>query len=397
MALSPRLISARTARLRLLEEQGLLEDERSATPRSVLEMIERLGFVQVDSINVVERAHHLTLCSRFVGYRPALLDRLLERRKLFEHWTHDASIIPIDWFPHWRHRFERFRSRLKNRWLRQRIGSHPERVIARVRARIARDGPLMSKDFEDSAPRARLEEGWWSWKAEKAALEFLWWTGELAIVRRSGFQKVYDLTERVYPEHARQPPSEPDAHRDWACRGALERLGFASPTEMAAFWRAVSIAEARTWCAEAEARGEIEPVEIEGADGSRPHKAYGLVDRARRRSREAPSSMRLLCPFDPVLRDRRRAQRLFDFDYRFEAFVPKHARTYGYYVMPVLEGDRLVARVDPKLHRDRSLLEIRRVSWEKGVRPTKARRRALEGAVERLATLVGADTCIVVK
>ncbi|MEA2603275.1 MAG: uncharacterized protein QOF89_4267 [Acidobacteriota bacterium] len=389
------LVPAATARRLLLGAQGLLDDpRRKATPDVLYNLVEKMGFVQVDSINIVERAHHLTLASRLQGYRPALLTRLLEReRRLFEHWTHDASAIPTAWYSYWRPRFERYRARvLEHPWWLERVGPDPQRVFAHVRERLVREGPLMARDFEDERPEG-TDKTWWGWKPQKAALEYLWRTGEVAIARRVNFHKVYDLAERVLPEAHAAPSPSPEKHLDWACRSALERLGVASADELAGFWRAVPLEEAKAWGEKAVARGEIAAVEVESADGSRPRKAWALPDWQERAASlpPAPPRLRLLSPFDPILRDRKRTLRLFDFDYRFEAFVPEPQRRHGYYVMPILEGERLVGRLDPKLHRERGLLEVRARWWEPGVRESKGRRVALESAVERLARLVGAE------
>jgi hypothetical protein len=388
------VVPAAAARRLLLDAQGLLaEPRRKATPQTVYELVERMGFVQVDSINVVARAQHLTLAARLDGYRPAMLERLLEReRRLFEHWTHDAAAIPTVWYPYWRYRFAHAREVvLGNKWWMERLGGDPDGSTAAVLARIRDEGPLMAKDFE-RAPGA--DSAWWGWTRQKAALEFLWHTGALAITRRVQFHKVYDLAERVLPAAAEagpQPP--PEEYFAWACRAALERLGVATPQELADFWRAVPAAEARAWCERAAATGEIVPVRLEAADGSAPRAAYALPDWEARAatSPPAPHRLRLLSPFDPILHDRRRTQRLFGFDYRLEVFVPAAKRRHGYYVMPILEGERLVGRLDPKLHRDRGVLEVRGLWWEPGVRPSRARRAALEAAVSRLARLAGAE------
>ena len=391
----PPLIPTATARRLLLGAQGLLDDpRRKAGPEVLYALIERLGFVQIDSINIVERAHHLTLAARLQGYRPAMLARLLEReRRLFEHWTHDASAIPTVWYPWWKLRFERYRRRvLEHPWWLARVGPQPQRVFDHVRDRIAHEGPLMAKDFEDERP-AGTDKTWWGWKPQKAALEYLWRTGELAVARRTSFHKVYDLAARTFPEAHAAPRPDDEEHLDWACRSALERLGTATPSEIAGFWQAVPLAGARAWCARAAAAGDIAAVRIESAEGSRPWEAYAVTDWESRAAAlpPAPPRMRLLSPFDPILRDRRRTLRLFGFDYRFEAFVPEAQRRHGYYILPLLEGERLVGRLDPKLHRDRSLLEVRALWWEPGVRESKGRRAALEAALERLARLVGAE------
>jgi uncharacterized protein len=388
-------VSAATARRLLLGAQGLLDDpRRKATAETLYGLIERLGFVQIDSINVVERAHHLTLASRLQGYRPALLERLLERdRRLFEHWTHDAAAIPTVWYPHWHHRFERYRQRvLEHPWWRERVGGNPQAVIEHVRARLRSEGPLMTKDFEDERPQG-TDKTWWGWKPAKAALEYLWRTGEVAVARRVNFHKVYDLTERVLPDAHAAPLPSPEEHVAWACRSALERLGVATPAEIAAYWRAVTLEEARDWCVRAAARGQIAEVLAGAVDGAAPRRSYALPDWEERAAAlpSAPPRLRILSPFDPILRDRERALRLFGFDYRFEAFVPAPQRRWGYYILPLLEGERLVGRLDPKLRRDEGVLEIRQVWWEPGLRLSKGRLAGLEAALERLARLVGAE------
>jgi uncharacterized protein YcaQ len=398
-------IDPSTAARSLLRAQGLSDDpERRITPAGLQTLIERMGFVQIDTINVVERAHHLTLFSRVHQYDPRMLATLLERRRsLFEHWTHDAAAIPTRWFPHWRHRFARYRERARMRaWWSARLGNDPDRLIARVRDHIAAHGPVQSRDFERDAASPSPEKGWWNWSPEKAALEHLWRSGELAIVKRVNFQKHYDLTERVLPEHHALSTPDDAEHVDWACRSALERLGVANPTELAAFWAAIGIASARAWCQAGLAAGELVAVSVaNGADPSaKPYQgvtwaksAAGLrrLDRAASAGLDDAAPIRVLSPFDPVLRDRARTARWFGFDYRFEAFVPLPQRRYGYYVMPLLQDDRLIGRIDPKLHRDRGELVVAGVFWEPGIRPTPARKAALEQSLSRLASFVGAD------
>jgi hypothetical protein len=386
-------VPAAAARRLLLGAQGLLDDpRRRPTADTLYEIIERLGFVQIDSINVVERAHHLTLAARLQSYQPRLLDRLLERdRRLFEHWTHDASAIPTRWYPQWHYRFERYRRKvLEHPWWMERVGDRPEEVITAVRERVRCEGPVMTRDFEDQRPEG-TDKTWWGWKPEKAALEYLWRTGELAVARRVNFHKVYDLTERVLPEAHAAPRPDFDEHLEWAGRSALERLGVATADEIAGFWRAVSLDEAKLWCERAAAAGTIMPVQVEAVDCS-VRRAWALPDWEERLAAlpSAPPRIRLLSPFDPILRDRKRTLRLFGFDYRFEAFVPAPQRRWGYYVLPILEGERLVGRLDPKLRREEGVLEIRKIWWEPGVRESKGRRAALEAAVERLARLTGA-------
>jgi uncharacterized protein YcaQ len=405
---SPRIMSTKKipavavadARLMLLNGLALLDDpSRPATLRSTEKVIRKLGFVQVDSIQRIERAHHLILGTRLDNYKPELLDRLaFEHRILFEHWTHDASYIPTDLFHHWHHRFARTDVRLrKSRWFTHRLGKDPEATVAKVLERVSKHGAVRAQDFERAEDTRTT--GWWDWTPEKAALEFLWHTGKLAISGRDRFQKLYDLTERVFPEIHPLPPSTADGHVDWACRSALERLGFATPSELAGFWDAVSIAEAKAWTEARAATGEICAVQVKDVKAKKPRLAYAFTDWRKRLSAcgDAPDEIRLLAPFDPLIRDRDRALRLFDFDYRFEAFVPERKRKYGYYVLAILERDALVGRLDAYTERDRNRLFVRRVWWEPKVKPTRKRLAALDLAFAKLAARIGVENVTIKK
>lgn len=391
------LIPAATARRLFMGAQGLLDEPGTpASKASLAKLIRRMGFVQLDSINVVERAHNLTLHTRMDGYQQEQFTRLLQKdRLLFEHWTHDASAIPVEWFPHWKPRFQKDKTRLQNNawWQYHFRGVDGNQVVAQVLERITQEGPLKSADFEHPGKLG----SWWGWKPQKAALDFLWRTGELAIAKRIHFHKVYDLTARVLPEQHFAPEPDGTAHIHWACSTALERLGVASVKELADFWDVLEVAPVKAWCERQTAAGCILPVAVEAAKGSKPRPAFVAADWETQLKHlpEAPERMRLLCPFDPVLRDRARALRIFGFDYRFEAFVPPAKRSYGYFVLPILEGEKIIGRLDPKFHRDQDLLEIKRVWWEPGVKATRARKKALEEAIGRLAGFIGAKTFLV--
>lgn len=381
-------LSNRAARHLFLHRHALAEAPTGpAKGADLAALIDSIGFVQVDSINTVARAHDMILWSRRQTYRPKSLKRLMERdRALFEHWTHDASILPVALFPHWQHRFARDQDRLRDnwqRWFRDGYADKFDTILTRIRDH----GPVTSSDVGQG--EARGKGGWWDWHPSKTALEWLWRTGVLSVARRDGFQKVYDLTERVIPEPHLQPAPDPAAHLDWACLSALDQLGFATSGEIAAYWKAISPAQARDWCAAALAKGRITEVEIEGADGSlRRHFApLSALDPV------APPAnrLRILSPFDPALRDRNRAERLFGFSYRIEVFVPEPQRKYGYYVFPVMEADRLIGRIDAKAFRDEACLRVKAFWSEPGVQTGAARLARLDGELHRLCSFAECD------
>lgn len=348
-----------------------------------------LGFVQVDSVNTLARAHDLILWSRRGRYRPKALEQLVARRRTaFEHWTHDAAVVPMQFYPMWRLKFARDEARMRARWPQwQRDGWEDE--LDAIRRHIADHGPVCSLDV--GGDEKKSSSGWWDWHPSKTALEFLWRSGQLAISHRQGFRKFYDLTERVIPTDHLNSHRDDREIVDWAMTEALARLGFGTSGELAAFFEIVTREEARIWCAEALAAGRIVEAEI------------GVVDGTRRRSftteaaletasvlPEPSTRLRLLSPFDPALRDRARAERLFGFHYRIEIFVPEARRQYGYYVFPVMQGDRLIGRIDAK--RTSNRLVVRAFWPEAGVRMGKARRLGLEAELNRLRPLAGVDT-----
>ena len=360
------------------------------TRKALLETIHGLGFVQVDSIRTVERAHHMILHARNHTYRPHQLAKLHEREAaVFENWTHDAAYLPTAFYPYWMRVFERRREKLHGRFHRY----HGPEFAAKqqeVLARIAAEGPKMAREFADK-PDPNSEKWGWNWHPSKAALEYLWRTGGLVVARREGFQKVYDLPERVVPGYADMRAASDGELIDWACSAALERLGFATPVELAAFWDVISPAEAAAWC-EAQPPGALVEVACACAPAdwrdkrafARPATVEGLGGLA-----PAPGAIRLLSPFDPAIRDRRRAEELFGFDYRIEIFVPAAQRQYGYYVFPLLEGERFVGRIDVKRDRDADALLVRALWLERRLALTPARMAKLEKALGEVAAFAG--------
>ncbi len=346
-----------TARRIFLDRHALAEAPTGVAHGVALaSLIDRIGFVQVDSINTVARAHDMILWSRRQTYRPAALKSLLETdRALFEHWTHDASILPVHLHPFWQHRFRRDALRLRENWqswFREGYEAQFEIILNR----IAKDGPVTSAEV--GVGEARGKGGWWDWHPSKTALEWLWRTGQLSITRRDSFRKVYDLTERVIPEAHRSAAPDEESLIDWACRSALDRLGFASETELRGYWNCLRPDEVKRWVTDARARGEIIDITVLGADGS-PRRAVAYPARLTETPPDPTARLRILSPFDPALRDRARIEHLFGFHYRIEVFVPEAKRRYGYYVFPVLEGASIVGRIDAKAFRDENTLRVR--------------------------------------
>jgi len=385
------LIGNRDAR-RIFLHRHLLSDapQGPASGNDLLQLIQGLGFVQLDSINTVARAHDLILFSRRQRYRPQALKSLYERDgALFEHWTHDAAVIPMGYYPHWELRRQRdaqmLRQRYKN-WHQHDFEGRFQTVLDQIRAQ----GPVSSSDVGQDEPRSN--GGWWDWHPSKTALEYLWRAGALCVVGRDGFQKRYDLTERVIDAALCDPSQAPDEAQtiDWCCNGALDRLGFATPGELAAFWAHISPAEAKAWVQREQAVGRVEQVQIAGADGT-VHRSFARPGLASDPAIDmAPTArLRVLSPFDPALRDRKRAERLFGFRYRIEMFVPAPQRVYGYYVFPILQGDSIIARVDMKAHRDRDTLVVRALWPEPGSRWGKGKQAAFEAELARIIRLAG--------
>lgn len=381
------LIDNRTARRLFLDRHLLLRPGAgSAKGGDLDEVLVDLGFVQVDSVNTLARAHDLILWSRRGRYRPkALVDLVARRRTAFEHWTHDAAVIPMAFYPMWRLKFARDEMRMRARWSEARRAGWEAEIEAVLR-HIQDHGAACSLDV--GGDEKKNSSGWWDWHPSKTALEFLWRSGRLAVCHRRGSRKFYDLSERVIPAEYLNSRLEDEEIIGWALTAALARLGFATSGELAAFFDIVTPQVAKDWCARALAAGLLVEADVEMSDGRlrRCFVTEETLDTVR--SLPAPTNrVRLLSPFDPVLRDRVRTERLFGFHYRIEIFVPEAKRKYGYYVFPVLQGDRVIGRLDAR--RTNKALSIGAFWPEAGVRMGKARTSGLVSELERVCGLAG--------
>ena len=377
-------IQNKIARQLWLESQGL-----SVSPTGSLDllgMIKKLGFVQLDSIQVVSRAHHHILWSRNQNYREPMLDILLANdRSVFEHFTHDASVIPMEFFPFWKRQFRRKKEQLDHeKWFKSLPDQHERELI---KNRIGRAGPLSTHAFDTKITGPKKM---WSRPPHKLALDYMWYAGELGTSHRINFNKYYDLTERIFPESLRELDVPDQDQIDWLCDAALDRMGFGLPSEIQQYWDAVSPKEVNEWLTRTRAR--VQEVEIETSEGQwiKGVAPANIEDRLVSLT-PATSRLRILNPFDPVIRDRKRLKRLFGFDYRVEMFVPAAKRIWGYYVFPILEGHRFVGRIEIKGDRKNSVLYVTNFWPENGITWQKSRYRKLSAELERMRKFIGVN------
>ncbi len=319
--------------------------------------------MQLDSINVLERAHYLTLWSRFGAYDRARLDRLVYRRRLlFEYWAHAACLVPTSMLPWWRRAMLDYRVRHTgwSDWL-KRNG----RMLARVRDTIAEHGPMAHADFQGR--RGGGASGWWNWKPVQHALHYLWMTGALAIHSRRHFHKRFDLLERTLPDAQGLDPVSPEEFRRWHVERALHAMGAATVRDLAGYltFPRFGAGGRRPALAAMRERGEVSELEVAGSRGPWLALTRDLPALARAARRPAASrGTTLLSPFDSLLWYRERVARLFGFDYRIEVYTPGPKRVHGYYTLPILHDGHLLGRVDAKAHRAEGRLEVRGVHFE---------------------------------
>lgn len=345
--------------------------------------LDRLGLFQIDSVNVLTRAHYLPAFSRLGGYDPLVIEHDAwgpkRQRRMFEYWAHEASLLPLDLHPLLRWRMARAeRGEIGYQALR-RFAAERKAEAQAVLERIAAEGPLTAADFEGGSSKS----GWWEWSHTKHALEWLFWAGKITTAtRRGSFARVYDLPDRVLPRAILDLPT-PDAVS--AQRALIERsaraLGIATAADLRDYFRLKPEEADHAIAAEAEA-GTLVPVRVQGwSQKAWLHREARLLRRVRAAS--------LLAPFDPLIWERSRTERLFRFRYRIEIYVPQDRRTHGYYVLPFLMDEALVARVDLKADRQAGILLAHRVTLEPGAPAETIERLNIE--LGRLAAWLGLD------
>jgi len=350
----------------------------------LIETIRAIGCLQLDTISVISRTHETVLWSRVGPYDPADLKALhYPDGELFEYWLHAAALAPIEFFPFMR---EYMAARAAS------DGWHRENreIMDRVLDTIRTHGPVSSRDFERPEGPAPEAWSWWGGKPERHALNFLWWHGELMVLKRDGFQRSYELTERVHPLAFEGLPPDDASHRRWIMAYAVSALGVATPAWAADYFRTsgqchvpvrLALAELRAMAAE----GLIAPVVADWTTDPVwiGHKEVALLGELRA-GRKRPVLTTLLSPFDNLIWHRGRTASLFQFDYRIECYTPAPKRRYGYYSLSILHRGSLVGRLDPSYDRRARVLTIRSLHLEPIVRPTEQLAAAIAASLHDL-------------
>ena len=375
----------------MIEKQLTQYKGKKANKKKIYSTINGLGCLQIDTISVVERAHYLTLWSRLGNYQKHHLDSLAyEDRKLFEYWAHAACYVPTE---HYRYYIESMKVRENEllQRLKKRTGKGKE-LINHVINRIKDEGPLASKDFNSEK---KGKGGWWNRKEEKIAMDYLYGAGVLAIQRRENFQRYYDLTENVIPSGVEKTPPTDDERTWFFIEKTMDCLGVIQPKEAREYYQhwAIKLGKTSNQIEELIKQQEnVSSIELEGLRS--PHYCLNK-DAARLEEIDDDfkfDEVQLLIYFDNFMWNRERIQRLFGFESKLEIYVPVKERVYGYYHLPILYGDKLVARIEPKMERRENKLIIRGYWTEPEFTETEDYRDKLWKNVEDFAAFHGTKT-----
>lgn len=362
-------ISLKSARRLALTAQGFSGAQPAAgkTTRwqALSKVIDGLNLLQIDSVNVLSRSHYLPLFSRLGAYDKAVLDKHTlapKNRRCFEYWAHEASILPYRYQPLLRWRMDDARNGTGIYKGLVEFARDKSQVIAQTLDKVRAEGPLRPRDF--GQPAVRSGE-WWGWNEHKTALEYLFWTGDVTTASRNGFERLYDVPERVLPDdtHAAPAPGRTDAIRELV-RHSARALGISTETDIRDYFR-LPVADARQAVADLVETGELHTVEVQG--WNKPGYIWHQAKSARSYERAT-----LLSPFDPLVWNRDRAERLFGFRYRIEIYTPAPKRQFGYYVLPFLTGEQLAGRLCMKADRQAGTLRVNAAWHEDGADPGAA-------------------------
>jgi uncharacterized protein YcaQ len=372
-------MSAAQARRAALAAQGFARARPLTTPdrRHVRRVLQHTNLLQIDSVNVLARAHYLPAWSRVGAYPRTLLDRMAYRdRELFEYWGHEAALLPVRLHPLMRWRMKRAELMYETWGRMARLAREKPHFVDHVLSVVRDKGPVTAGEIAQEEKRAKEHWGW-NWSDEKTALEYLFYAGRITAADRRNFERVYDLTERVIPTAVLDTPTpdEAAAHRELLVLAAAS-CGVATATDLGDYFR-LKMPAVRPRLAELVEAGRLEQVQVEGWAQA----AYAVPGVAVPRRVDARA---LLVPFDPLIWFRDRTERVFGFHYRIEIYVPADKRVHGYYVLPFLLGDRLVARVDLKSDRQQGVLQVQS-AWAEPEAPAAT----ADALVEELRAMAG--------
>ena len=334
-------------RLIALQRQGLTTIRPFGKGlQAVQKAIEHLGYIQIDTISVVERAHHHTLWTRIPDYRPAYLAKLVRQRKVFEYWFHAASFLPITHY-----RFVLPQMAAIKRGESKYFGNVETKYLHNILDRVRLDGPCKARDF---ASTTRRNSTWWDWKPAKRALEKLFMQGDLMIADRDGMEKVYDLTERVLPKNIDTTEPSVLEFAEYLLKAALQANGFTTQKQVTHLRPGNPLRKAlATVLHDKMAQGKLQECQIDGMP-----KIYITPEIFDAKRKKPTRSVRILSPFDNAIIHRDRVRQLFGFEYRLECYTPKEKRKFGYFCLPILYQDSLIGRVDCKAHRQTGSFEL---------------------------------------
>lgn len=358
------IISIQQARKLVLLSQRVPPVKQSGSAvEATLLAIEHLGYIQIDTISVIQRAHHHTLWNRNPRYKTTHLDQLIADRQVFEYWSHAAAYLPMCDYRFSLYRKDAIASGRENHWFKR-----DKKLMDYVIKRITDEGPLMAKDFVHNGDKM----GEWQSKPTKQALENLFMQGELMISSRVNFHKVYDLTERVLPQNMDTSIPTREEYARFLIRGYLKANGIGQAAEMTYLLKNIKPLVNSTLIEMLE-NGELIQLDVRGQNYFALPDSLDLLNKSLSRSK-----LKILSPFDNLVIQRKRMQALFDFDYLIECYVPEAKRKYGYFSLPILWDGKLVARMDCKADRKTSILHVRHLVLEPGLRKTEAFARALK-------------------
>ena len=376
MASRPTLTAAQARSLHLAAQGLLTSPVRVASREDVLGAVRRMALLQLDTIHVVARSHHLVLHARLGSYRPEWLDELLAEAALFETWAHEACLAPVE-----DHGLHRRLLTTSHHWFVRRarkLLAEQGEGMAGILEEVRRRGPVKTSDFKSERPG---RAGWWGWKKEKGWLEGWLALGELMVARRERFQRIYDLAERVLPAAARRAPPDEAEARLAVIEKSVRALGVTQARWVHDYFRTRPRLTPEDLRPLVEA-GRLLPVRVQGwATPGFVHRDHAPLLRRAACGKLKATHTALLSPFDPVVWDRERALAMFGFDYRLECYVPARKRRHGYFVLPVLRRGALVGRLDAKAHRARGIFEVKALHLEPGVTAGPALLRDLARAI----------------